>query len=225
MPLYTTLVHLSTRNTLRCYCQSLTFVAECYSVGLSTHAMMRGRAYYGHYPFTVPMQSLFESTVPVFTKALTNLSSQLDKAAAHVAEAEHATFPKSARLAPDMFPLIRQVQIACDNAKGGVARLTGKEMPKFEDTEESFSDAKARIEKTLALLAPLTEQDFAGAAERKAELPYFPGKYMTGADYAREYLIPNFFFHVAMAYAVMRNAGVPLGKGDFLGSLPLQDNA
>lgn len=171
------------------------------------------------------MQSLFESTVPVFTKALTNMSLQLDKAAAHVAEAEHVTFPTQARLAPDMFPLIRQVQIACDNAKGGVSRLTGKEMPKFEDTEQSFADAKARIEKTLALLAPLTEADFDGAAERKAELPYFPGKFMTGADYAREYLIPNFFFHVAMVYAIMRNAGVPLGKNDFLGSLPLQDNA
>jgi hypothetical protein len=171
------------------------------------------------------MQSLFESTVPVCTKALTNLSAQLDKAAAHVAESDHASFPVSARLAPDMFPLIRQVQIACDNAKGGVSRLTGKEMPKFEDTEQSFADAQARIQKTLALLAPITEKDFEGAADRKVELPYFPGKHMSGADYAREYLLPNFFFHVAMAYAIMRNAGVPLGKGDFLGSLPLQDNA
>lgn len=170
------------------------------------------------------MRSLYESTVPVFIKALENLEVQLTKAEKHFDASIHGSFPEEARLAKDMFPFVRQVQIACDNAKGGVGRLIGKEMPKFEDGEKTFEELKMRIGKTIRLLKEVCEADFADAAERKAELPYFPGKHMAGADYAREYLIPNFFFHTAMAYAILRNAGVPLGKCDFLGSLPLKEN-
>ncbi len=170
------------------------------------------------------MQHLFERTVPVFIKSLQNLDAQIAKAESHLSADAHAPFPQDARLAPDMFPFAKQVQIATDNARLGVARLTGKEMPPFADTEASFAELHQRIAATIALLTPITAADFDGAAERKIELKYFPGKHMSGADYTQEYLIPNFFFHVAIAYAILRNAGVPVGKADFLGTLPLVDN-
>lgn len=170
------------------------------------------------------MEHIFEQTVPAFIKALKNLDAQITKAETHLAADMHATFPQQARLAPDMFPFARQVQIATDNARLGVARLTGKEMPAFSDSEATFGELHERIMKTIDSLAPLTASDFADAAERKVELKYYPGQYMKGADYMKEYLVPNFFFHVAMAYAILRNAGVPIGKADFLGALPLIPN-
>ena len=170
------------------------------------------------------MQHLFDQTVPVFIKALKNLDSQISKAEAHVAADAQAPFPQTARLAPDMFPFAKQVQIATDNARLGVARLTGKEMPSFADNEVSFAELHERITKTIELLSPLTAADFDGAADRKIELKYYPDQHMTGANYTQEYLVPNFFFHVAIAYAILRNAGVPIGKADFLGSLPLVAN-
>ncbi len=128
-------------------------------------------------------------------------------------------------LAPDMFPLKKQVQIACDNAKGGAARLSGSEAPVFEDNEASFDELHARITKTLAFLETIKEEQFADAASRQITLPYFPGKYMTGEGYAVEYVLPNFFFHVTTAYAILRKEGVAVGKADYLGGLPLKDVA
>lgn len=128
------------------------------------------------------------------------------------------------RLAPDMFPFVKQVQITCDNAKGASARLAGVEIPKFEDTEASLADLEVRIDKTIAFLNTLSAEQFIDAASRKIELPYFPGKHMTGDGYFKEYALPNFFFHLVTAYAIIRSLGGELGKGDYINGLPLRDN-
>jgi hypothetical protein len=166
---------------------------------------------------------LHEMTVIQFSKMLSNLSRCLDKAAAY---AEAKKFDPAVllqtRLAPDQFNLTRQVQIACDNAKNGVARLTGKEAPKFEDTEQTLPELKARIEKVVGYLASITAQDFKGAEERKISLPYWSGKHLNGQEYFQQYLIPNFYFHMATAYSILRNNGVDVGKSDYMGELPLK---
>lgn len=169
------------------------------------------------------MDSIYAYTVPTFTKLLGGLRTILDKGEAFARDKgiDQATLLNE-RLAPDMFPLVRQVQIACDNAKGGVARLAGIENPKHEDTETTFDELRARIDKTLAFIASVPEDAFKDAADRKITLPYFPDSYMAGFDYAREYVIPNFVFHVVTAYGILRHQGVPLGKTDFLNGLPLQ---
>lgn len=169
--------------------------------------------------------SLYDFSVPVFAKALTNLKAQLLKAQTFCAEkkVEEATLLQ-ARLALDMFPLVKQVQIASDNAKGTVARLTGKEAPKMEDTEQSLNELMDRIEETLAFLATLTPEDFSEAATRQVKLPYFPEKHFLGAEFLPEYGVPNFFFHVVMAYAILRQAGVSLGKADYAGTLSMYND-
>lgn len=130
-----------------------------------------------------------------------------------------------AKLIDDMFPMKKQVQVATDNAKGAAARLGGLEVPVFADDEQSFADLHARIAKTLAFLDTVKEESFADAANRRITLPYFPGKYMTGEGYAYEYVLPNFFFHITTAYAILRKEGVPVGKADYMGGLPLIDEA
>ncbi|HEY4526636.1 MAG TPA: DUF1993 domain-containing protein [Candidatus Paceibacterota bacterium] len=171
------------------------------------------------------MTNIYETTAPLFRTMLVNLSAILDKA---VAFADERKIEESAllndRLAPDMFPLVRQVQIACDNAKGALARLAGVEVPKHEDTETTFRELKERIAKTLAFLNTLEEARFAGASGRRIELPYVKWKHLTGEDYVRSYAIPNFLFHVTIAYGILRHNGVPVGKVDFLGTLPWIDD-
>ena len=170
------------------------------------------------------MQNLYTVTVPVFTKMLGGLKGVLVKAESFASEKgiSEATFLSDA-LASDMFPLKKQVQVACDNAKGAVVRLAGKENVVMEDTEATFADLQKRIDATLAFIGAVTEKDFEGAEDRKVTLPYFPGKYMTGAEYALEYALPNFLFHVTVAYAIVRKNGVPVGKADYISSLPLKD--
>jgi hypothetical protein len=162
-------------------------------------------------------------TVIQFSKMLTNLSRCLDKAAAY---ADSKKFDSAVllqtRLAPDQFNLARQVQIACDNAKNGVSRLTGREAPKFEDTEQTLPELKARIEKVIGYLSSVSAQDFKGAEERKISLPYWSGKHLNGLEYFQQYLIPNFYFHVTTAYAILRNNGIDVGKNDYMGELPLK---
>lgn len=162
---------------------------------------------------------MYEFSVPVLVKSLGGLKNILEKAQA--AGVDEAALMADA-LAPDMFPFARQVQIACDNAKGAVARLSGQEIPVYEDAETTIAELIARVEKTLAYVQGFTEADFAGAEERRVTLPYFPGTYMTGYDYLREYVIPNFFFHVTTSYALIRKHGVTIGKGDYLNGLPLK---
>ncbi len=126
------------------------------------------------------------------------------------------------RLAPDMFPLVKQVQIACDNAKGASARLSLGEAPKMEDNEATFAELYARIDKTIAYLQTLTQEDFGGASAVTIKLPYFPtDMHFTGDGYARYYALPNFFFHTVTAYDILRANGVQIGKADFAGNLPL----
>ncbi len=170
------------------------------------------------------MHEIYTYTVPMFIKMLGGLKNVLVKAESHLREtgkSEELFMNES--LAPDMFPLVRQVQIACDNAKGAVARLAGVDMPKFDDTEKTFAELYARIDKTLDFVQSVPESAFAEAADRKVTLPYFPDKYMTGFDYAREYVIPNFLFHVVTAYAIVRKEGVSIGKADYVNGLPFRD--
>lgn len=167
------------------------------------------------------MDSIYDFTIPVFIKMLSGLKGVLKKAAAHGGD-EQAIL--NDRIASDMFPLLRQVQVATDNAKGAAARLSGQEIPKYEDTEKTFAELDARIDKTIAFLHTVTKESFSNAATVQVTLPYFPGKFMTGYDYACEYAIPNFFFHVAMAYALVRKNGVEIGKSDYMNnSMPFQD--
>lgn len=166
---------------------------------------------------------LYDLTITQFTKTLQNLSRCLDKAAAF---AEAKKFPPEvlleARLAPDQFKLLRQVQIACDTAKNGAARLTGKEAPAFEDNEQTIADAKARIEKTVAYLQTLSPKDFEAAASQQVSQPRWAGKWLTGHELALHHMLPNFFFHVTTAYGILRHNGVELGKKDYLGEMPFK---
>lgn len=170
------------------------------------------------------MNDLYTYTVPIFTKMLGGLDNVLTKAEAYAnAEGLDSEVLFDAKLAPDMYPFIRQVQIACDNAKGCTARLGGVEVPKYEDNERTFSDLHARVAKTLEFIKSVPESAFKDAATREVTLPYFPGKYFTGFDYAREYALPNFFFHTTIAYGILRSKGVPLGKPDYMNGLSLKN--
>ena len=127
-----------------------------------------------------------------------------------------SVFP-SFRLAPDQFPLSRQIQATCDTAKLAASRLTGKEAPANADTEQTLAELRARVTSTVAYLETLTEKDFAEADTRKITQPRWEGKWMTGADYFVEHAQPNFFFHLSHSYAILRHNGVPIGKRDYLG--------
>lgn len=129
------------------------------------------------------------------------------------------------RLAPDMFPFSKQIQVMTDNAKGMAARLGGKAIPAFEDSETTLDELKARLEKTIAFLQTLTPEDFIGAEKREARFPYFPGLHMVGEAYLTGYAIPNFLFHATTAYNILRNHGFEIGKKDFMLSLPLLPDA
>lgn len=160
--------------------------------------------------------STHEASAPVFIRALTSLSNMMDKAIAGGAD-ESALL--TARLAPDMHPFPRQIQMASDSAKGAIARLSGTEVPSMPDTETTFAELKARIEKTIAYVKGLDAAAFAGSEDREVVLK-FPGNELTftGAQFLTGFALPNFFFHVAMAYALLRANGVALGKMDFLGA-------
>jgi hypothetical protein len=126
------------------------------------------------------------------------------------------------RLAPDMLPFSRQIQIVSDNAKGMASRLTGKENPKMEDTETTITELQTRLTNTIAYLESFKEADFAQAAQAEARFPWFPGMHMVGADYIFGYGLPNFFFHVVTAYDILRHHGFEIGKSNYIGGeLPL----
>ncbi len=163
--------------------------------------------------------SMYQASVPVFTRMLENLSAILGKAAAH-AEAKKidpAVFI-NARLAPDMFALARQVQIASDAAKGCVARLAGVEVPSYPDTEATFPELQERVAKTIAFVKGFTAQQIDGSEERTCILKVRGDEMkFRGQDYLFKLSIPNFFFHVTTAYDILRHNGVELGKMDYLG--------
>jgi hypothetical protein len=154
-----------------------------------------------------------------FTRMLPNLKTILAKAEADAANRK--IDPKvflEARLAPDMFTLTRQVQITTDQVKGGMSRLAGVEVPAWPDTEASFADLAARIDKALAHVKNFKPAQYEGAETRKVELK-FPNATLefTGRDYLLGFVLPNFYFHMTAAYAILRHNGVPLGKRDFVG--------
>lgn len=163
------------------------------------------------------MNDIYGYTVPVFIKSLGGLKNVLTKAQTSIKEADKDEAVLLAdRLAPDMFPLVKQVQVACDNAKGATARLSGREAPKFDDTEQTIDELIARIDATIEFMHSVPESAFADAATRRIVLPYYADKFMTGLDYAREYALPNFFFHVVTAYGIVRKNGIAIGKADYM---------
>ena len=149
---------------------------------------------------------------------LKNLESWLDKAEEHAAAKKFDVGVLMAgRLAPDMKPFIYQVQSACDYVKAGAAWLSGQTPPKHEDNEQTIDDARARIQKTIAFAESVREVQYAGASDRKVSLSWAPGKHLCGKDYLLQMTIPNVYFHVAIAYAILRHNGIDIGKMDFLG--------
>ena len=165
--------------------------------------------------------SMYQASAPVLLLQLGTLSAILDKAEAFAAEKglDPATLIE-ARLTPDMFALARQVQIASDMAKGGMARLAGVEAPSYADDETSFADLKARIAKTVAFIGGIQSEAVDGSEARPILIKLRDRElHMIGQPYLLHFVLPNFFFHVTTAYAILRAQGVPLAKADFLGGM------
>jgi hypothetical protein len=164
--------------------------------------------------------TMHSTTVPVFERMLGNLLRWLDKAEAH---AQARKFDSASylglRLAPDMLPFSRQIQIATDTAKGCAARLAGIEVPKWDDAEASFDDLRARIRRTIDYLQSIPAAQIDGSEGREIVLPMRTGEPLrfTGEAYVRQWALPNFYFHVTTAYGLLRHAGVEIGKADYLG--------
>jgi len=162
--------------------------------------------------------SMYQASVPVFNKMLGNLGHLFDKALADAAARKYdPAVLLQARLAPDMFAFTRQVQIACDHAKGAPARLAGVEVPKFEDNEASFEQLQARVQKTRDFISGLTPAQIDGSEERAINIKAGPRELsFTGQNYLLMYALPNFYFHYTTAYAILRHNGVPVGKTDYV---------
>jgi hypothetical protein len=158
------------------------------------------------------------------TQSLKNLEICLDKAERYAAAKKFDVgVLLSSRLAPDMQPLTYQVQSACDYVKGGAAWLSGQTPPRHEDNEQTIDELRARIRKTIAFADSVHEAQYVRASESRVKLSWAPGKVISGEDYLLQMTIPNTFFHIAMAYAILRHNGVDVGKMDFLGSINLVD--
>lgn len=165
--------------------------------------------------------SMYQASVPVFLRMLSNLKSILGKATAHAqAKKIDESVLLNARLYPDMFPLARQVQIACDFARATPARLAGKEPLALEDNEKTFSELAARIDRSIDYVRSFSTGDIDGSETREIVRPVRgePKKF-TGYNYLEQFALPNFFFHATTAYAILRHCGVEIGKGDYIGEL------
>jgi len=161
--------------------------------------------------------------IPQYAKMLHNLDTWLDKAAAHAkAKGFELDTLVHARLAPDMYSLDRQIQSACDTAKFSASYLSGKEAPAHPDTEKTIPELRERIKKCLAFLETISAADVAGAEDRKVSPKWLQGKWVKGDQFLVQTSLPNFYFHVTTAYAILRHNGVDLGKRDFIGSMPVQ---
>ena len=163
--------------------------------------------------------SMYQASAPRFASILRNLAAMLDKAQAHCeARKIDPLALTSFRLYPDMFPLTRQVQIACDTAKGALARLAGADIPKHEDTEQTFAELKARIAKTVDFIESVKPERIDGSEEKEIVLPMRSGeRRFKGMQYLLGFAYPNFYFHVTTAYNILRHNGVDIGKQDFIG--------
>lgn len=163
--------------------------------------------------------SMYQASVPCFVNMLNNLSAILTKAEAHAETRKiDPAVLISSRLFPDMFPLTRQVQIACDTAKGAVARLAGMEVPTYEDKEQTFADLLARISKTINFVQSLKPSQIDGSEDREIVLKYGPEEiHFNGIQFLLGFSLPNFYFHVVTSYDILRHNGVEVGKRDYLG--------
>ncbi len=166
------------------------------------------------------MRRMYKEIFAQMNKQLGQLDTWLEKAAEY---AKSKSFDPNSyltfRLSPDQFAFARQVQTACDTAKLGASRLTGKDAPVYPDTETTLDELRARVTAVRGYLDTFTEKDFEGSATRSITQPRWEGKTMTGADYFVEHVVPNFYFHLTHVYAVLRHNGVPIGKRDYLGKL------
>lgn len=167
---------------------------------------------------------IYDLTVPQLTKTLRTLDRWLTVADKH---AQSTQVPVdtllNARLAPDQFVFVRQVQVACDNAKYMAGRLAAKEWASHPDTETTIAELRGRIESVVAYLATFSREDFESVADRKIRLPWMPeGSWLRAEDYLVQFALPNFYFHVVTAYAILRHKGVQLGKTDYIGGLSMQ---
>ena len=165
--------------------------------------------------------SMYQASVPAFLQMLNSLSANLDKAEVFAAERKiDPAVLLGWRLAPDMFALARQVQIATDHAKGCCARLAGVEVPKYSDDETTFAELRARIGRTIDFVQSFEASDIDGSEERDITLTAGTRELrFKGQQYLVSFALPNFFFHVTTAYAILRHCGVPIGKRDFLGMI------
>jgi hypothetical protein len=163
--------------------------------------------------------SVFDASVGVYSRLLGSLDAVLDKASTWAVERKiEPAALLQARLAPDMYPLVKQVQITTDMIKGTVSRLAGLEVPRYEDTEASFADLKARVAKTRDYLATFKAEQFTGAETRAIKLQLGPNSFdFTGKDYLLGFGTPNVFFHYSMVYAILRHNGLAIGKRDYMG--------
>jgi hypothetical protein len=169
--------------------------------------------------------SLSAASISVFEIGLNALSGVLDKAQAFATSKKvDPSVLLGTRLCPDMFALTRQVQLASDLAKNGMARLAGVEPPRFEDTETTIDQLKARLAKTVAFLKTLDPKKIDAATDREITFPLGPTNkgHMKGDDYLNHFVLPNVYFHLTAAYAILRHCGVELGKRDFLGGIPMK---
>lgn len=167
----------------------------------------------------MPTISMYNASIPAFIKMLNNMNAILDKASAWAqAKKIDEKYLMASRLAPDMLPFIKQIQIATDIVKGCAARLAGVDVPKYEDNEASFTELKTRISKTIAFLETIKAQQIDGTEEKSIELKFGPNSFMfTGLDYLLTFANPNLYFHVTTAYAILRHNGLEIGKKDYLG--------
>jgi hypothetical protein len=162
--------------------------------------------------------------IRLFAKTLENLEKWMDKAEEYAkARPFEVDVLVQARLAPDQFTFVQQVQAACDQAKYAAAYLGGKKAPSHPDTEKTMAELRERIRKCTSFLATVQEKDLAGAEERRVAPPWLGGRWLHGGDYLVHVAVPNFFFHATTAYAILRHNGVQLGKMDYVGSLPTQE--
>jgi hypothetical protein len=167
--------------------------------------------------------TMHSASVPVFARLLDNLLVWLDKAEAHAAAKKFdPAVLLAARLAPDMLPFTKQVQIACDSAKFCVARLAGVDAPSFDDSEASIVELRERVGKTMAFMRSVSAAQVDGSEAKDVLIPRRDGSMtMKGEAYLKHYAMPNFYFHLTTAYALLRHNGVELGKMDFLGAPPM----
>jgi uncharacterized protein len=169
--------------------------------------------------------SMSQASLPALQMGLNALSAILDKAEAYAAAKKiDSTVLLNTRLAPDMFSLLQQVQTATDLAKNGAARLSGVEPPRFEDTEKTMDELKARVAKTLTYLKSVDGKQIDASADRQLTFPLGPkhkGE-MKGDDYLNHFLLPNFYFHLTVAYTILRHCGLELSKPDYIGGIPMK---